>query len=192
MAEVVRADTPPRDVQYPPDFTPISDVSNESRLRESTGAARTATAVSPALNRSAEVVGRGLGTAVAEVRRFPQQLRSRLHVVGENAASRAAELRSAAETKAASLRDAAEIGLLELADKAALYTSATGTRRGNRLQRLRRVALCRLDALRHDVRRGMAGVRAWEPDDPLRVLLVGASAGFALGVILRVWRGSRD
>jgi hypothetical protein len=188
MAEVLRADTPPRDVQYPPDFTHTSDVTDDNGRRYAAGPA---TAVNPALNRSAEAVGRGLGTAVAEVRRLPQQLRSRMHLVGENAASKVAELRGAAETKAASLRDAAEVGLLELADKAAAYTSATGTRRGNRLQRLRRVAICRLESLRHQVRRGISGVGAWQPDDPRRVLLVGASAGFALGVILRVWRSSR-
>ena len=184
MAEVLRADTPPRDVQYPPDFTDTSDVTDENGGTRPTGAA---TGGNPALNRSAEAVGRGLGTAVAEVRRLPR----RIHLVTETAASKVAELRGAAETKAANLRDAAEVGLLELADKAAVYTSAAGTRRGSRWQRLRRVAMCRLDALRHRVHRGISGVGAWQPEDPVRVLLVGASAGFAAGVILRVWRSSR-
>ena len=188
MPEVVRADTPPRDVQYPPDFTHTSDVSDVNGRRQP---ASPVSSVNPALNRSAEAVGRRLGTAVAEVRRLPRQLRSRIQLARENAASKVAELRGAAETKAASLRDAAEVGLLELADKAAVYTSAAGTRRASRMQRLRRVAMCRLDSLRHQLRRGVSGVGAWQPEDPLRVLLVGASAGFAVGVILRIWRGSR-
>ncbi|HKD85040.1 MAG TPA: hypothetical protein VKB58_09855 [Terriglobales bacterium] len=188
MADVVRTDTPQRDVQYPTDFAHTSDTTKESGRGQT---ARPATTVNPSLNRSAEAVGRGLGSAVAGVRRLPQQLRSRIHLVGENAASKFAELRGAAETKAANLRDAAEVGLLELADKAAAYTSAAGTRRGSRMQRLRRVAMCRVDSLRYEARRGVAALTAWQPEDPLRVLLVGASAGFALGVILRAWRGNR-
>lgn len=194
MAEVVRADAPPREVQYPPDFDHTSDVSNEGRPRESAGAGREAAHPgNPALNRSAEVVGRGLGTAVAEVKRLPRQvdrLRSRIYLAGESTASAVAELRGAAEARASHLRDAAEVGLLELADKAAVYTSAAGSRSG-RARRLSRLALRRLDALRHDLRRRIAVVGRWQQEEPLRVILVGASAGFAIGIILRIWRRNR-
>lgn len=195
MAEVVRADMVRQDAQYPPDFTLTSDVTGQGRQQDLAGTAEVADcAVNAALNRSAEAVGRSLGIAVAEVMRFPRQvnrLRSRIYLVGESAASKAAELRGTAETKAANLRDAAEVGLLELADKASLYTSAAGGSGGSRMRRLRRVAFRRLDSARHELRRRITAVGRWQPEQPLRVILVGVSAGFALGVILRVRRSNR-
>ena len=142
----------------------------------------------PAWNRSAEVVGRGVGTAVAEVRRIPRRLdglKSRIHLVSKKAGS-------SAEGKAAERRDAAEIGLLELADKASVYTSEIGYRAADRLESLRSNAWWKLEALRTLARHRVVRLRQWKPARPLQVVVISASAAFALGVMLRIWRSNSD
>jgi ElaB/YqjD/DUF883 family membrane-anchored ribosome-binding protein len=154
-----------------------------------------APASNPAWNRSAEAVGRSVGTAVSEVRRLPRRLddlRSRIHLVSLSAGESAHGIRNSAEAKAAELRDAAELGLLELADKAAVYTSEMGWRASSRLDHLRREARWRLEAVRTIARHRVTDVRRWQPERPLQVIAVSASAAFAVGVLLRIWRSNRD
>jgi len=152
-------------------------------------------ASNPAWNRSAEAVGRSVGAAVTEVRRLPRRLddlKSKIHLVGKDASASVHHARSSAETAAAELSDAAEIGLLELADKAAVYTSEIGWRASHRLDDLRREAWWKLAAVRTVVRHRAAGLRRWRPEQPLQVIVVSASAAFALGVLLRIWGANRD
>jgi hypothetical protein len=200
MAEVLRTKGGSQNVRYPTESTPLGETPAESQREDLPALPATATtsrayAVNPALNRSAEAVGRSVGTAVAEVRRLPRQLgrlKSRIHLVGESASAAAEDLRSSAEEKAAGLRDAAEVGLLELADKASLYTSEMGGRASERIESLRREAWWKLAAVRTIVRHRAAELRRWEPERPLQVIVVSASAAFALGVMLRIWRSSND
>lgn len=181
MAEVWRttAETPENSTS----ITPTEDAAVAANLPE-----LPAPASNPAWNRSAEAVGRSVGTAVSEVRRLPQRLddlRSRIHLVSRNAGE-------SAEAKAAELRDAAELGLLELADKAAVYTSEMGWRASSRLDNLRREAWWKLEAARTIVRHRAANVRRWRPARPVQVIVVSASAAFAVGVLLRIWRSNHD
>lgn len=152
-------------------------------------------ASNPTWNRSAEAVGRGVGAAVSEVRRLPRRLddlRSRIHLVGKEAGLEAHDIGNSVEAKAAELRDAAELGLLELADKAAVYTSEIGSRASYRIENLRREAWWKLEAVRTIVRHRAAHVRRWKPERPLQVVVVSASAAFAVGVLLRIWGANRD
>ena len=195
MAEVWRtsAETP----EASTNVTPTEDAAIAASLPEPLPElpVTTAPASNPAWNRSAEAVGRSVGTAVSEVRRLPRRLddlRSRIHLVNKNAAESARDIRNSAEAKAAELRDAAELGLLELADKAAVYTSDISWRAGDRLDNLRREAWWKLEAVRTIVRHRAANVRRWKPERPLQVIVVSASAAFAVGVLLRIWRSNRD
>lgn len=177
---------------------------NENKIESGVGAlpekplalpATAAPASNPAWNRSAEMVGRSVGTAVSEVRRLPRRLddlKSKIHLVGKDAGVSLSGVRSSAETKAAELTDAAEIGLLELADKAAVYTSEIGCRASHRLDDFRREAWWKLAAMRTIVRHRVAGLRRWSPEQPLQVIVVSASAAFALGVLLRIRGANRD
>ena len=152
-------------------------------------------ASNPAWNRSAEAVGRSVGTAITEVRRLPRRLddlKSKIHLVGKDAGASVRGIRCSAETAAAELSDAAEIGLLELADKASVYASEIGWRASHRLEDLRREAWWKLDAVRTIVRHRVSGLRRWRPERPLQVMVVSASAAFALGVLLRIRGANRD
>lgn len=150
-------------------------------------------ASSPALNRSAEAVGRSVGTAVMGIRSLPDQferLRSRIHLVKRNTGESAAEVLDSAEAKAAELRDAAEVGLLELADKAAAYTETIRSRSDSRMVKFRHIARCKLDEMRRNARLRMMQARDWKPERPLQAIMICAGAAFALGAILRIWRSS--
>jgi ElaB/YqjD/DUF883 family membrane-anchored ribosome-binding protein len=196
MAEVWRAnaETPESPNN---DVNPLEESATAACTTEEMPALPTTTtpASNPAWNRSAEAVGRGVGTAVSEVRRLPRRLdnlKYRIHLVGKNAEQSVHEARSSAEAAAAELRDAAELGLLELADKAALYTSEIGSRASHRIEDLRREAWWKLEAVRAIVRHRASHVRRWKPQRPLQVIVVSASAAFALGVLLRIWGSNRD
>lgn len=150
---------------------------------------------SPALNRSAEAIGRGVGTAVSGVRQIPRQfdrLRSRIYLVSDNTAASMADLRDSAEARATEWRDAAEMGLLELADKASVYTSTIRGRANGRLREFRRHAGHRLGALRHNAQQRLEDAGDWRPQRPLQVIAASAGAAFVVGVMLRVWRSSHD
>ncbi len=147
------------------------------------------------LNRSAEVVGRSVGTAVAGIRTLPdefERLRSRIHVVKKNAGESALDLRDSAEAKAADLRDSAEVGLLELAEKAAAYTETIRSRADSRMEEFRRTARYRLQEIRRTTRLRIIQARFWRPERPLQAILICAGAAFALGAILRIWRSSGE
>ena len=198
MAEVIRNNAVSGE-QYP-DAPQAGDPSAEPRRQHAVEAlpehaSSPQPASNAALNRSAEVVGRSVGTAVAGIRKLPDQfdrLRSRIHLVRRNAEESVAGLRDSAESKAADWRDAAEIGLLELADKAAAYTSTIRSRGSNRIDELRRTAHYRLEDMRRTARVRMAQARDWKPEKPLQAIMICAGAAFAFGVILRIWRSSNE
>ena len=195
MAEVWRTNAETPDTSS--DITPDNQQAVPASPQEGVPAlpATGTPASNPAWNRSAEAVGRGVGTAVSEVRRLPRRLddlKSRIHLVSRNAGESVQDMRASADAKAAQIRNAAELGLLELADKAALYTSEIGSRASHRLDDLRREAWWKLAAVRAIVRHRAVHLRRWRPDRPLPVIVVSAGAALALGVLLRIWRSSRD
>jgi len=202
MAEVVRSETSSQDTRHPTNTRPTGEsvIDPGLELPELPPTlpklpATASPASNPAWNRSAEAVGRGVGTAVAGVRRIPRRidhLKSRIHVVSDNASSTVNEVRNSAEAKTAALREAAEVGLLEFADKAAAYTEELGLRASERIENLRREAWWKLNSARRIVRHRMVQLRDWKPTRPLQVIVVSASAAFALGVMLRIWRSSHD
>ena len=132
-----------------------------------------------ALNRSAEAVGRGVGTAVAGVRR----LQSRMHLVG-NREGAAGIKESVAETAAQSLSD--------LADTAEAYRSEIADYTRGRLSRLKSMATGKVDGLRDNARRRLMQVNTWKSQKPLQVIAVCAGAAFVAGVALRIWRSNSD
>lgn len=193
MAEVWRtnAETP----GDPTTVTPTEDAAVAANVPEPLPELAASLASNPTWNRSAEAVGRGVGTAVNEVRRLPRRLddlRSRIHLVSKEASVSAHGIGASVEAKGAELRDAAELGLLALADKAAVYTSEIGSRASYRIENLRREAWWKLAAVRTIVRHRAANIRRWQPGRPLQVIVVSASAAFAVGVLLRIWGSSRD
>jgi len=195
MAEVWRTNAETPDTSS--DITPDNQQAVPASPQEGVPAlpATGTPASNPAWNRSAEAVGRGVGTAVSEVRRLPRRLddlKSRIHLVSRNAGESVQDMRASADAKAAQIHNAAELGLLELADKAALYTSEIGSRASHRLDDLRREAWWKLAAVRAIVRHRAVHLRRWRPDRPLPVIVVSAGAALALGVLLRIWRSSRD
>jgi ElaB/YqjD/DUF883 family membrane-anchored ribosome-binding protein len=198
MAEVIRNDTMSGG-QYPggpQGGDPLAELHRLGQLEAlPPGDSESRSAGNATLNRSAEMVGRSVGTAVAGIRSLPDQfdrLRSRIHLVKKNAGESAAELRDSAEAKAAEWRDAAEVGLLELADKAAAYTETIRSRADSRMEEVRRNAWYRLNEIRRTTRLRMVQAREWKPERPLQVIMICAGAAFALGAILRIWRSSSE
>lgn len=154
---------------------------------------RASPANSPALNRSAEAVGRGVGTAVAGVRGLPRQfdkLRSRIHVVGAREGSRSVveQARDTVER----WREAAEQSTTELRDTAEGYTYELTDRTNRRLEDLRQRAVWRINRLRVVANRWLGQARHWQYERPLQLIGGCAAAAFAAGVALRIWRSNRD
>jgi len=154
-------------------------------------------ATNPALNRSAEAVGRGVGTAVAGVRRLPQQLdklRSRIHLVParKSAGATIADIKDSALETAADWRNAAEDTIGEWKDRAESYTYEVADQTNRRLEELRRGTEWRIVELRRAVRHWLVMARHWESERPLQVIGSCAAVAFVAGVALRIWRSNRD
>ena len=187
MAEASRSDAVKRDINYPPGTREGSGPAEQPRLEVPELPQSASPASNPALNRSAEMVGRGVGTAVASVRRLPQQfgkLRSRIHLVPRGGAA-AEEIRDAAIEAAAEWRDAAEDTVSELTHRVKRYTHEASEEADRRWSVFRRQAEWRIRLLRRDVRR-------WQSERPELVIAVCAAAAFAAGVALRIWRSNHD
>lgn len=157
---------------------------------------RASPASNPALNRSAQAVGRGVGTAVAGVRRLPQQLdklRSRIHLVPgrESAAGAMADIKDSALETAADWRNAAEDTLGEFKDRAESYSYQVADRTNRSLEELRRRTEWRIAKLRRTARQWLVIARHWESEQPLRVIGCCAAAAFVAGVALRIWRSNK-
>jgi len=149
----------------------------------------------PTLNRSAEAVGHTVGTAVAGVRRLPQQidkLRSRIHLVPrrERAAETISDIRESAEQAANEWRQFAEESAVELKQRAELYTDELSERTSRGWQDLRCRAEHRILTLRRQARRWIASARSWEAEQPLYVIGACAAAAFVAGVMVTVWRSN--
>ena len=144
------------------------------------------------LNRSAEAVGRGVGNAVAGVKRLPRQfdrLRSRIHLVSPDTSAEASVRTSEVIGE---WRDAVESGASELSAAATRYRSVFADRGSQRMRDLKWRAERRLFALRRDLRHRMDKVRRMASEEPMRFIVGCAGAGFAIGVALRVWRSNHE
>ncbi len=186
-----------RNVQYPTGAPERSEAIPESQLDlpELPGSAGPAN--NPALNRSAEVVGRSVGAAVAGVRRLPHQLdrlRSHIHIVSGrgDVAGSVSSLKDSALDKAAEWRDAAEDTVDELKERAEVYTYAITDRANRRLEELWHRTEWRVHLLRRRVRVWLGDARHWDTERPLQVIGGCAAAAFVLGVALRIWRSNSE
>ncbi len=186
MPEASRTGSPKRDVKYPSADPEGRDVSSKTAPLDLPGLPESASPASnPALNRSAEALGRGMGTAVAGVRRLPRQLdklRSRIHVVPRHDMS---EIRESALEAAADWRDAAEDSIAEWKNRAELYAQDVAGHTNRRLEVLQRRMAANIATIRRKARR-------WEWDQPLKVIATCAAAGFVAGVALRIWRSNNN
>jgi ElaB/YqjD/DUF883 family membrane-anchored ribosome-binding protein len=193
MAEASRTDAAGRNMLYSPGINENYEAAVEPRLDLPELPEAATPASNPALNRSAEVVGRSVGNAVAGVRRLPQQfekLRSRIHVVprrrpGDGGTD---DLKEAV----ADWRDAAEDTVSDLTHRVKNYTDEVSETAQRDWEEFRRRMEWRIDALRRDARRQLAAVRRWESEQPLYVIGACAAAAFVAGVALRIWRSNRD
>lgn len=154
-------------------------------------------ASNPALNRSAETVGRSLGNAVAGARNLPRQidkLRSRIHLVPgrEAVASSASHLKESALETAAEWRDAAENKAEELKQRVEPYINAATERTNRRVDELRLEARRRINSLRRSARERLAKARHLGEEQPLAVIGACAATAFVLGIVLRVRRSNCD
>ena len=190
MAEALRTNVVGTDVHYPTGRE-LEDEFPGTTAQLPELPERGTPASNPALNRSAQAVGRGVGTAVAGVRDLPRQfdkLRSRLHVVGSSETSSPASMRKTVDE----LRSAAENMAAELKEKAEVYTSGAAARTNQRLEELRQRAQWRINLLRVNARRWAGEARHWEYERPFRVIAISAATALALGVALRIWRSNSD
>jgi ElaB/YqjD/DUF883 family membrane-anchored ribosome-binding protein len=197
MAEAWRSDAAGRSTHYPPGAPESHDFPAEPQLPLPELPAPAIPASSPALNRSAEALGRGMGNAVAGVRRLPQQidkLRSRIHLVSgrDRVAIIAEDVRESAVERAEEWRDAAEESLAELKQRADLYADELAGNAHQYWRELRTQSRCRINALRREARQWLATARRWESEQPLRVIGCCAATAFVAGVALRIWRSDRD
>jgi len=197
MAEVSRNDAAGRNIHDSPAAIKTHESGEGSRLDLPKLPESASPAASPALNRSAEVVGRSMGNAVAGVRRLPQQfdkLRSRIHLVPRRqSGSRAAEdIREAAWEAAADWRDAAEETVSELTQRVKSYTHEVSGGAHGRWDYLRERAARRISSFQRDLRQQLATARRWGSQRPLYVIGGCAAAAFAAGVALRIWRSNCD
>lgn len=153
-------------------------------------------ASNPALNRSAETVGRSLGNAVAGARSLPRQLdklRSRIHLVaGRQVAATTSQMKDAALETAAEWRDAAEEKVEELSQRIKPYIDAASDRTNQRIDELRCEAQRRIDHLRQTARQWLAKGGRFGQKHPQVVVGACAVAAFALGIALRVRRSNCD
>jgi ElaB/YqjD/DUF883 family membrane-anchored ribosome-binding protein len=193
MAEASRTDPAGRNIHYSPGAREDQQTTREPRLDLPELPEVATPASSPALNRSAEVVGRSMGNAVAGVRRLPQQfdkLRSRIHVVPRRPTGR--QPAEDIQEVVADWRDAAEDTVSELTHRVKNYTNEVSDTAHRGWADFRRQVGCRISVLRRDARRQLAAVRHWESERPLQVIAGCAAAGFVTGVALRIWRSNRD
>jgi ElaB/YqjD/DUF883 family membrane-anchored ribosome-binding protein len=196
MPEALRPDVAARNPHYPTG-APDRELSLDVQLDRPELPERASLASNPALNRSAEVVGRGVGTAVAGVRRLPQtidRLRSRIHLVParQGGSSTISDIKESALETAADWRNAAEDTIGELKDRAETYSHDVADRTNRSLEELRHRTEWRIIELRRTARQWLMMARRWESEQPLQVIGSCAALGFAAGVALRIWRSNRD
>lgn len=193
MGEASRTDAAGRNIHYSPGAREDYLTMTEPQFHQPELPETASPASSPALNRSAEMVGRGVGNAVAGVRRLPEQfekLRSRIHLVPRRATGSgpADDIQEAV----ADWRNAAEDTVSELTQRVKYYTEEVSDSAHRGWQEFLRDTQARIALLRRDARRQLAAVRQWETEQPLRAIAACAAAAFAAGIALRIWRSNRD
>jgi len=197
MAEASRTNSAERNLQDPAAAPEWMGRAGTPQLDRPELPAKASPASNPALNRSAETVGRSLGNAVAAAQNLPRQidrLRSRIHVVPgrEAAGTTASNVKDAALETAAEWRDAAEARAYEMRQKAESYLSTVADRTNDSLDELRREARVKTDRLRRRAQGWLAAARRMPSERPLVVVGACAAAAFTLGVLLRVRRSNCD
>ena len=196
MAESSRNSVPPANVRYPMGETQPEGSTPQTRPELHELPETASPANNPALNRSAELLGRSVGTAVAGVRSLPLQidrLRSRIHLVGGREAleSRLSGIRDSAAEAVAEWRGSAEERLNELGQEAGAYAYHMTDRANHGLEDFSRELQRRVWFRRRTIRQRMAEFQHLQSEHPLKVIAAYAATGFVAGVSLRVWRSNR-
>jgi hypothetical protein len=146
----------------------------------------------PQLNRSAEALGRGMGNAVAGVKRLPGQfgrLRSKIHLVNPKDTS---ELLTRSGEVGGEWRDALESGVAQAAGTARTYRSIMADLANRQMLELRERSERRYFALRRDLRHRLDKISRMSSEEPLQFIARCAGAAFVMGVALRVWRSNHE
>jgi hypothetical protein len=206
MAEAFRKDTPLRNPQYPEgadreDLRAGSELPYVDPERELPPHGETAS--NDRVSRSARAVGRGVGTAVAEIRQFPRrvdQARSQFRTASNQTRARASaavlEMMDSAADRAEHLRSVAEETISDFADRVRSRSSHLTDATAETWYELRYAARTRLDwAGRRAATQWnemQRTVRTLQREDPVRFLAVVAGVAFVVGAGLRIWRSSND
>jgi hypothetical protein len=206
MAKASRMDAPLRNLQYAEGVS-RDDISSPAELSRDLDSQRELPAGdipgNPLINRSAESVGRTVGSAVSAVRHLPRridQARSQFRSAARERSARASavvlEMMDTAEQRAERLREATESAISDWAHTARSAGSQVGNQTAEAWDELRRMARARLD---YAGRRAVAQwnyaqrtVSQWQQENPLRFVAVVAGTAFVIGAGLRIWRSSRD
>lgn len=189
MAEPSWANAAERNRQNPVAAPNPSELAGDPQLDVPKLPAQASPASNPALNRSAETVGRRLGNAVAGI----DKLRSRIHLVaGQQAAAATSHIKEAARETAAEWRDAAEETAEELKQRVEPYINAATERTNQRVDELQQEAQRRINSLRRSAQNWVDQGRVMANERPLVVIGACAGACFLLGIALRVRRSNCD
>ncbi len=210
MAEASRKDNPLKNPKYPqgasspPENSTALSAPNEQQLPSPENTLPPGDIYGqPPLRRSAEVIGRGIGSAVAGVRQFPrstEEVRSRLRDAGartranasaivldfmDSAARRTEDLRRSTQETVSDWADTAGSTAAELGDRADAVWRNIRSTAVNRAEYARRRATARWN----DARRALAQLQR---EDPAMFLAVVAGAAFVVGAGMRIWRSNHD
>ena len=199
MVEASRNDEAPRNPQYPQGATypPDTELNPERSLPPGDIYGR------PRMNRSAEAIGHRLGTAMFQVRQFPQRVDTARHRLRQassrtraNASARALQMMDSAADRAENLRQTSQRNWESLTERVGSRASELGDRAAERWEKFRDASEVRLqeagrraEAQWNESRRA---VEHWQREDPVRFLTVVAGSAFVLGAALRIWRSNHE
>lgn len=155
------------------------------------------------VNRSAETLGRTVGSAVSKVRQFPRRVdeaRSQIRKAGQQTRDRASaavlEMMDSAAQRADRLRHVTEATISGLADSARSAGSQVGNQTAEVWDEFRRITKARVDyASRRAVgqwKDARRSVQRLQQEDPVRFLAIVAGTAFVIGAGLRIWRSSHE
>ncbi len=209
MAEPSRSDAPERNPWYPEgaDRESSSTGSTKYTQRELDMGNETSLPSGdiygqPPRNRSAENLGRTVGSAVSGVLRFPQrvgQAGSRLRHAGRttraNASAVVLDMMDTAAQRAEDLRRTTGETISEWTGSARRKTSQLGDRAAETWDDLRSSAKQRVDVASRRAaaqwNQAQRRVTRLQQEDPARFLAVVAGTAFVIGVGLRIWKANR-
>ena len=138
----------------------------------------------PRLHSAAETIGGAMGSAVGSMRRLPQNMKSRLEIVGGRSARTTSDWKEQARTKLSDLEDAGSESLQQF--------SETASETASELKEMVSVQAARLSQVaRRSVRQARIRAAFYVNEYPLQSMVALASVAFVVGCALRIWRANR-